>query len=94
MERVGDEQVQGGTGPRELQASSAVTCSAGIVLETWKPAQERHTRPRPQRQDSDGPPPAQSCTGDSVSALPPVPTVPPRMLSFYTCFLDLTRSHK
>lgn len=38
MERVGDEQVQGGKGTCELQASLAVTCSAATVLETWKPA--------------------------------------------------------
>lgn len=34
-------------------------------------------RPHPKRQGSDGPLPAQSHTGDSVSALPPVPTVSP-----------------
>lgn len=67
MERVGDEQVQGGKGTCELQASLAVTCSAATVLETWKPA------PTPKGRTLDGPLPVQSHTGGSVSALPPVP---------------------
>ena len=67
MERVGDEQVQGGEG--DTRAAGVLGCHL-LCSHCFR---DLEARSHPQKQDSDGPLPAQSHTGGSVSALPPVP---------------------